>query len=289
MRRRSTRLLPMKPAAPVTMTRNFVSFNCYSFPRLARAHSILRRRSPSLSEGLLPIAILAGGLATRLRPATETIPKALLEVSGEPFVAHQLRLLRSAGARRVVLCIAYLGNLVRDFVGSGEQFHLDVAYSDDGPALRGTAGALLHAAPLLGESFLVLYGDSYLPCDYLAVQSAFLDSGKLALMTVFRNEGRWDTSNVEFRGGAIVAYDKKARTPAMNYIDYGLGAFHRAALDGLPTEGPLDLAELYGALLAKNQLAGFEVTQRFYEIGSRAGLEELSEYLARTAADKEPG
>jgi len=208
------------------------------------------------------------------------VPKSLLEVNGEPFIAHQLRLLRSAGARRIVLCIGYLGSMVREYVGDGARFQLDVSYSDDGPALSGTVGALLQAAPLLGESFLALYGDSYLPCDYLAVQRAFLDSGKLALMTVFRNEGRWDTSNVEFRGGAILAYDKKARTPAMSYIDYGLGAFRRAALDGLPTERPLDLAELYGALLARGQLAGLEVTQRFYEIGSRPGLQELSEYLA---------
>jgi len=233
-----------------------------------------------VSEPLLPIAILAGGLATRLRPATEIVPKALLDVNGEPFVAHQLRLLRGAGARRVVLCIGYLGQLVRDFVGGGERFHLDVAYSDDGPALRGTAGALLNALPLLGECFLVLYGDSYLPCDYAAVQRAFLGAGRPALMTVFRNEGRWDASNVEFRGGIIVAYDKKARTQAMQHIDYGLGAFRRSAFDGLPADRPLDLAELYGALLAQGRLAGFEVTQRFYEIGSRPGLQELSEYLA---------
>src|SRR5215475_16199750 len=114
---------------------------------------------------MLPVAILAGGLATRLRPITERIPKALIEINGEPFIAHQLRLLRSRGIRRVVLCLCYLGEMVRDFVGGGQAFDLAVEYSFDGPVLLGTAGAIHRAIPLLGGAFFVLYGDSWLPCD----------------------------------------------------------------------------------------------------------------------------
>src|SRR5579872_5855079 len=138
---------------------------------------------------MLPVAILAGGLATRLRPLTDKIPKALVDVNGEPFIAHQLRLLASRGIPRVVLCLGYRGEMVRDFVGDGWEFGLQVNYSFDGPELRGTAGAIHQALPLLGDSFFVLYGDSYLPCDYAAVEQAFLTSGKTALMTVFCNEG----------------------------------------------------------------------------------------------------
>jgi NDP-sugar pyrophosphorylase family protein len=225
---------------------------------------------------MLPVAILAGGLATRLRPITDRIPKALVEINGEPFIAHQLRLLHSRGIRRVVLCLGYLGDMVRQFVGDGRIFDLAINYSFDGPSLRGTAGAIHQALPLLGGAFFVLYGDSWLPCDYSAVEAAFLRSGKTALMAVFRNEGQWDTSNVEFSGGRILAYDKKNRTPQMHYIDYGLGAFNREAFANLSSGSVYDLAAVYQDLLARDQLAALEMKERFYEIGSAAGIEELS-------------
>lgn len=225
---------------------------------------------------MLPVAILAGGLATRLRPVTESIPKALVEIAGEPFVAHQLRLLKSRGIERAVFCLGYRGEMVEQFVGDGRDFGIDVAYSYDGPVLRGTGGAVHQALPLLGETFFVLYGDSYLPCDYRAVEEAFLHCGREALMTVFRNDGQWDASNVEFSDGRIVAYDKKARTPRMRYVDYGLGAFHRETFG---KDSVYDLAEVYRDLLSRNELAAFEVAERFYEVGSFAGMAELSERL----------
>ena len=219
---------------------------------------------------MLPVAILAGGMATRLRPATEKIPKSLLEINGEPFIAHQLRLLKTGGVSRVVLCVGFLGEMVRDVVKDGHAFGLDVQYSFDGPALLGTAGALKRALPLLGQAFMTLYGDSYLLCDYAAVAEAFEESRKRALMTVFHNAGQWDTSNVIFEGGQILAYNKKKRTPRMQYIDYGLGAFTLKAFD---------LADLYCAILETGELAGFEVKQRFYEIGSPEGLTETSRFI----------
>jgi NDP-sugar pyrophosphorylase family protein len=225
---------------------------------------------------MLPAAILAGGLGTRLDPITRTIPKALVEIRGEPFLAHQLRLLRARGIRRVVLCVGYLGEAIREFAGDGG-FGLEIAYSYDGPKLLGAAGALRQALPLLGEAFFVVYGDSYLPCDYAAVEQAFLSSGKPALMTVYRNEDRWDRSNVEFAGGRIVRYDKSRRTPEMRHIDYGLGVFHRRAFEGPET----DLAAVYAALAAAGELAAFEVSERFYEAGSFEGIRDLSLYLER--------
>jgi len=228
---------------------------------------------------MLPVAILAGGLATRLRPISDEIPKALVDINGEPFITHQLRLLESRGVRRVVLCLGYRGEMVQEFVGGGEQFGLAVEYSFDGPILRGTAGAIHQALPFLGEAFFVLYGDSYLPCDYAAAEEAFAGNGKTALMTVFRNEGQWDSSNVEFTGGRILAYDKKNRTPRMHHIDYGLGAFHARAFQPLQPGAVYDLAALYYDLLARNDLAAFEVRERFYEIGSVEGIRELSQQL----------
>ncbi len=170
----------------------------------------------------LPVAILAGGLATRLRPITEKIPKSLVPVAGLPFLAHQLELLRARGIRRAVLCVGYLGEMIQRKFGDGHSLGLQLDYSFDGPKLLGTGGALKRALPLLGREFFVLYGDSYLPADYAPIAEFFRRSGKLGLMTVYRNEGQYDTSNVVFRDGEIVVYDKKHRLPEMRHIDYGL-------------------------------------------------------------------
>lgn len=227
----------------------------------------------------LPIAILAGGLATRLRPLTEEIPKALIDIGGQPFIAHQLKLLKSRGLEKVVICAGFLGEMIQGLIGDGQNYHLQVQYSFDREPLLGTGGSVKKALPLLGSAFFVLYGDAYLPCDYEVVQKMFEASGKKALMTVFHNRGSWDTSNVEFREGQIWAYDKKNRTPQMEYIDYGLGVFQEKAFELVPNGQPYDLAEVYQNLLGRSELAALEVHQRFYEIGSWQGLEETREYL----------
>src|SRR5262245_17339167 len=213
-----------------------------------------------MSTGMLPVAILAGGLATRLRPLTETIPKALIEVNGEPFIAHQLRLLRANGIERVVICSGYLGEMIQERVESGTHSGLHVEFAFDGPRLLGTAGAIKQALPALGPAFFVMYGDSYLPCDYRAVQTAFARSGKPALMTVFHNQGRWDTSNIEYVDGCLVAYDKFNPTPRMQHIDYGLGIFSHSAFSLVPDGQSYDLAVLYQELLKRGELAACEVS-----------------------------
>jgi len=226
-----------------------------------------------------PVAILTGGLATRLRPETDRVPKALLKVAGQPFLAHQMRLLRADGIRKIVLCVGHRGEMIEHEFRDGSQLGVELSYSFDGPELLGTGGAIKKALPLLGKKFLILYGDSYLPINYAAPARAFLASGKLGLMTVFQNEGRWDASNVWFDDGAIKSYNKKQPTPDMRYIDYGLGVFDEAAFTGWPANKAFDLADVYRDLIAKKELAGREVTQRFYEIGSPEGLAELDAML----------
>ena len=226
-----------------------------------------------------PIAILAGGLATRLRPVTEKIPKALIRVAGQPFLAHQLQLLSRAGLRKVVLCAGYRGEMIEAEFGDGSSFGVEMSYSYDGPELLGTGGALKNALPLLGQQFLVLYGDSYLPIDYAEPARAFAASGKPGLMTLFRNEGRWDTSNVLFNKGLIESYTKRNPSPEACHIDYGLGVFSALAFSSWPGGRPFDLADVYRQLIARGELAGYEVNQRFYEIGSPSGLAELDAFL----------
>jgi NDP-sugar pyrophosphorylase family protein len=229
----------------------------------------------------LPVAILAGGLATRLKPITEKVPKLLVELAGEPFFSHQIRLLKKSGLTRFVLCVGYLGDRIVEAYGDGAKWGVRIDYSFDGPKLLGTGGALIQALPKLAEAFYVLYGDSYLPIDYQAVGRSFLESGKEGLMTVFENREQYDASNVWFENAAIRAYDKKAKLPLMRHIDYGLGVFRRSAFDGFARDAVVDLAEVQKALLARNQLAGYEVATRFYEIGSHAGLEELDQLLRK--------
>lgn len=237
-----------------------------------------------MSQTDLPVAILAGGLATRMKPLTTSIPKALLPIAGKPFIHHQLELLKRNGARRVVLCVAHLGGQIEQEVGDGSAFGLQVSYSYDGPKLLGTGGALLQALPLLGGSFFVLYGDSYLPIELAPVEKTFRASGKTGLMTVYKNEGLYDTSNIWFEDGAIREYDKKNRRPEMRHIDFGLGLLSQNAFATFSSDAPFDLADVYRALLAAGQLAAYETRQRFYEIGSPSGLEELNQLLAHSTA-----
>ena len=233
-----------------------------------------------MSEAMIPMAILAGGRATRLGPMSAAMPKALVPIAGEPFIAHQLRLVRREGILRIVLCVGHLGEMVRDFVGDGRRFDLEVAYSFDGERLLGTGGALRRALPLLGETFFVLYGDTYLDIAFEPVLLAFRRSGAPALMTVLRNEGRWDTSNVQFENGRVLRYDKRSRSPDMRFIDYGLTITEAAVLAG-PDEVGFDLVEPYGRLAEEGRLAGYEITRRFYEIGTYAGMAETDAYLRR--------
>lgn len=225
------------------------------------------------------VAVLAGGLATRLRPITETIPKALVDVAGRPFAEHQVEWLRAQGVSRIAFLVGYRGEMVREALGDGSRWGVAIDYVFDGPRLLGTGGALKRAHDVLGEAYTVMYGDSYLDCDLAAIERTYYSSGLPALMTVLRNENRWDASNVLYDAGRIVRYDKKARTPDMQHIDYGLGIVSAAALEPYPADRPFDLSAVYEDLAKEGRLAAYEVSSRFYEIGSPEGLEETRAYL----------
>jgi NDP-sugar pyrophosphorylase family protein len=228
----------------------------------------------------LPVAILAGGLATRLRPVTETVPKVLLEVGGKPFLEHQLAQLRQQGVEHVVLCVGFLGDLIQERYQDGQSQGIRISYSFDGPKLLGTGGAIHKALPLLGEAFFVMYGDSYLRIDFGEVERAFRRLGRPGLMTLFHNQDLWDVSNVCYADGVIQRYDKKLRGPDMQHIDYGLSVFKADAFREYPPDEVLDLAQVMRTLVDRGEMAGFEASERFYEIGSPAGWRELDELLS---------
>jgi NDP-sugar pyrophosphorylase family protein len=228
----------------------------------------------------LPIVILAGGLANRLRPLTEKIPKPLVDVAGRPFLEHQIELLKRNAVTEVMLCVGYLGEMIVERYGDGAALGVRMRYSFDGPKLLGTGGAIRKALQFLPNAFFVLYGDSYLPVDYQAIAAAFAEAGKPALMTVFANADVWDTSNVWFENGKIRLYSKREKLPKMRYIDYGLMICTRQIFDGFPYGIPFDLADMLENLSRKGELAGHAVSQRFFEIGSLAGLAELDRLLS---------
>ncbi len=227
----------------------------------------------------LPVAILAGGLATRLHPVTKRVPKALLPIAGRPFIHWQLGLLAQQGVTEVVLCAGHLGEQIQAAVGDGSGFGVTVRYSFDGDTPLGTGGALKRALPKLGAAFFVLYGDSYLRCSFSAAQTAYEASAALGLMTVFCNEDRWEKSNVLVRDGRVVEYDKRSPRPGMRHIDYGLSILSMQALERSPASAAFDLTDLYHELASRGELAALTVNERFYEIGSIRGIEAMEHHL----------
>jgi NDP-sugar pyrophosphorylase family protein len=233
---------------------------------------------------LLPtVCILAGGRGTRLGERSRDVPKPLQQVAGEPFLVHQLRLLALHGVTQAVICVGYRGEMIESRIGE-MCCGVRIYYSYDGPGLDGTLGAIRRALPLLPRRFLVLYGDTYLRIDYLAADRAWRQSGLPALMVVLRNEGRWDSSNARYEDGRVLAYDKRAPTADMHWIDYGLGGLTAAALECIPGS-ERELAALYTALARRGELCGHAASERFYEIGTPAALEETAAFLARAADD----
>lgn len=227
---------------------------------------------------LLPICILAGGVGSRLGEAVKETPKPLLEIAGKPFIIHQLELLRAHGARQIVVATGYLGEQFEQLLKSGADLSLEIGYSHDGEVPLGTGGAVKAALPLLGDRFLVLYGDTYLRLDYAAVQDRFLASGMPGLLTVLRNQNAWERSNARVEDHLVTAYNKHDPQPDMKWIDYGLCALSASAFARVAADR-FDLGDVYADLVRRNELAAYTVTERFYEIGTPKSFEETERFL----------
>ncbi len=228
--------------------------------------------------------VLAGGLATRMRPRTLTVPKSMLEVAGRPFVDWQLEKLAAAGFDEVVMCVAYLGEQIQEHVGDAARFGLRVLWSDEGPSLLGTAGALRVALDrgLLAPTFLVTYGDSYLPFDYaepLRVLDTHPDCD--GVMSIFHNEGQWDVSNVEAdpRAEWVLRYVKGRPDLELAHIDYGALALRRDVIAAVPAGKPAGLEAIQQDLAQRKLLRATVANDRFFEIGSPDGLATLDARL----------
>ena len=223
--------------------------------------------------------ILAGGLATRLRPVTERVPKSMIKICGKPFLEYQIELLKDNGVLDIVLCLGYLGFKIREYFEDGKRFGVEIKYSEDGEKLLGIAGALKKAEKYLQEQFFLLYGDSYLPYDYQKIRKYFDNLSQLAMMVVYKNENRFDRSNVVVEDGKVKVYDKKNQTKEMVYIDSGLSLLRKEVLKMIPENTFFDLEKVYQKLIEKEQIGAYETKQRFFEIGSFEGLKEFENLI----------
>jgi NDP-sugar pyrophosphorylase family protein len=228
---------------------------------------------------MLPIAVLAGGFATRLGELTKQLPKCLIEIKGRAFVDWQMELLSKSGYTDFVFCLSYKSDLVQRFLGNGSRWNVQIEYSLDGEKQLGTGGAIARALPLLGENFAVIYGDSYLPIPYEQIETKFMTMSPIAMMTLYENKNQFDASNVAFKNGKLLRYSKRTKNPQMKHIDYGLTYFHQTAFQDLVSGENIDLADICEKLSDEHKLQGYEVFDRFYEIGSIQGIQEFSDYI----------
>jgi len=234
---------------------------------------------------MYPVAVLAGGLGTRMAKRTgPRLPKALLEVAGRPFIDFKLGQLAEEGATRVVMLLGHGAGAIAEHVGDGAAYGLDIEILHDGEALLGTGGAVRRALPLLGDAFWVTYGDTFLQVPMAEVEEAFRGCGRQGLMTVFKNADAWDASNVALREELVAEYRKGAPSGTFTYIDYGMSILTAGAFAPFTPGAAFDLGEVLQSLIAGRELAGFEVAERFYEIGSEAGYEETDAYLRERVA-----
>lgn len=227
------------------------------------------------------IVILAGGLATRLRPLTEKIPKSLIEINGRPFILYQIDLLRNAGFKTIVLCVGYLHEKIERYLGDGRKYGIKIDYCKEKYPL-GTAGALKLAENKLDDCFFLLYGDSYLPMDFIRPYNKFMCNQKEGLVVVYKNNNKYDKSNMIIESEIVKVYDKKMiHGKKMEFIDAGISILKKSALKKVSKNKKCDLVSLYGQLTADKELAAFETKQRFYEIGSFLGIRAFEKYLKK--------
>jgi len=229
----------------------------------------------------MQIVILCGGKATRLHSLTKKIPKAMIEICGKTFLEQQLKLLKKNRIFDIVLCVGYKAEQIKKYFGDGRKFKVNIRYSSDGKKLLGTGGALKKAENLLKDSFLVMYGDSYLPFNFQKAIEFFKKFNKFGLMTVFKNLDKYEPSNVEVKGNLVKSYSKKRKTKRMKCIDYGVSIFRKETLKFIPQNQVFDLSQLHKLLIEKKQLLAYPAEKRFYQIGSPKGLEEFKNYIKK--------
>jgi len=222
--------------------------------------------------------ILAGGLATRMKPMTLDIPKSMIEIDGKPFLEHQLELLKENDVKNVVVCVGHLGHQIKEYFKKGEKLGMNIKYGDEKENLLGTAGALKNAGDFLADEFFLMYGDSYVPVDFQAITSHFKKFNKKSLMVIYKNADRFDKSNIEIEQDLIKSYDKK-NNQGMLFIDAGVSLLKKEILRLIPPSRNFPLERIYQHLIKEKEMLAYQMRERFYQIGSFEGLEEFKSLI----------
>jgi NDP-sugar pyrophosphorylase family protein len=230
----------------------------------------------------LPIVILAGGFGTRLGNLTQNIPKSLIPICGRPFIDWQIECIRDTGVTDFLVCIGHLGDQISNHLGDGKKFGVNIEFSSDGPTKLGTGGAILAAISKLPDNFMITYGDSYLPTNFRKIGNHFLGIKARALMTICDNKENFEKSNCYFKDGLIQLYSKNDSSKEMDYIDYGLSILNKSVFESRRVNSSFDLADLFEELSISSNLIGYEIQERYYEVGSVQGIKNLENYLVET-------
>jgi N-acetyl-alpha-D-muramate 1-phosphate uridylyltransferase len=224
--------------------------------------------------------MLAGGLGTRVASLTGGVtPKTLLDVAGRPFLDRRIEDLLAEGVHQVIVLAGHGAAQLRQHIDAAD-FGMEVVTIAEGSRLLGTGGAIAAALGQLPDSFWVTYADTFLQAPMAEIEELFDASGAVGLMTVLRNEDRWQRSNADVAGGLVAAYEKGAPPGTFPYIDYGLLLFRREAFTGIGPGARADLSDVVGPLIHAGDLAAFEVTEPFHDIGTPAALEETARWIA---------
>jgi NDP-sugar pyrophosphorylase family protein len=227
----------------------------------------------------MQIVILCGGLGTRLSHLTKYTPKSMIQIEGKPFLEYQIENLKKQSIKDIVLCVGHLSEKIEEYFGKGEKFEVNIKYSYEKEKLFGPIGALKNTEPLLEETFFIMYGDSYLSVDLHKVQNYFMQHDKPALMVVYKNQDKYDRSNLIVQDNMVIGYGEKERTRDMIYIDYGTSILRKKILEILPKDTPISTEQFFSDLVKKRELMAFEAEERFYHIGDLESLEEFRSYI----------
>jgi NDP-sugar pyrophosphorylase family protein len=243
----------------------------------------MRMSSPTERQAV----ILAGGLGTRMRPITETIPKPMIEVAGKPFLEWQLKLLRSGGIANALLLVAYLGKQIEEYFGNGAKTGGCVEYSYERSPL-GTGGALKNAEAKLRDWFVLVNGDTFLAIDYEKLMRDFVGADCQAMIVAYEKPVM-ATAEVPADGlpgnlgvgpdGKVTAY-RKREPEGLTHIDAGVIVLKKEILAALSAGRKCSLEEeVYPQLITRGAMRAWVTAEPFYDMGSPAGLAALEAKL----------
>ncbi len=232
-----------------------------------------------------PVIILAGGKGKRIKKLTAKKPKPLVKILNKPFIEYQIDLLRKQKVKKLIISIGYRGDEIINFIKNKNYKDIDISFFKDGIKPLGTGGALKKISKKIQGTFIVLYGDSFLPISIKNIEKKFIKSKQDVLLTIYKNNNRFDKSNIKIVNKKIF-YNKFINDSDMKYIDYGLSIIKSKIIKNFTSNKKFDLSDLIYKLCLDRKIAYSIVKKRFYEIGSYKGIKDFKKYIRKKNVHK---